>query len=191
MSKRGLKDLFIAFARTGLVGFGGGPSMLPIIQHEVVHKYRWMSDTEFSDLLALANVLPGPIATKLPGYVGYRVAGVLGCLTAVLAITLPMIVAMIVILSAFAAFRDIGWIRGMALGVVPVVGVMMLQLTWQFLSKSRSAIGTWASTLFLLPALVLLAVLDLHPALLIIALLAAALVLPDAAVHRVRKVFRA
>ncbi len=190
MAHTGIRDLFIAFARTGLVGFGGGPSMIPIIQHEVVRRYQWMSDTEFSDLLALANVLPGPIATKLPGYVGYRVAGIPGCLTAVLAITFPMIVAMILILSAFTAFRDIGWISGMALGVIPVVGVMMLQLTWEFLTKSRAAIGTWASVLFVLLGSVLLVGLGLHPAPLIIALLAAALLLPDAAVNRIKTVFR-
>lgn len=172
-------NLMVAFTRTGLVGFGGGPSMIPLIQHEVVKRYQWMNEEEFGDVLAIANVLPGPIATKLPGYVGYRIGGALGALLAVVAITLPMIIGMIVILGAFAAYRDVDWVRGMSLGVVPVVAILMLELTWQFLSKSWTSIGWIASGILILAATVVLYVLSLHPALMIIAILAAAILLPE------------
>lgn len=57
-----------------MLGYGGGPGSIPLIHKEVVDKYEWMSDEDFGDLLALANTLPGPIATKLAGYIGHRVS---------------------------------------------------------------------------------------------------------------------
>ena len=66
-------QLFLAFFRVGMLGYGGGPSSIPLVHQEVVKKYGWMDDDEFADVLALGNTLPGPIATKMAGYIGYRV----------------------------------------------------------------------------------------------------------------------
>ncbi|KAF9113979.1 hypothetical protein BGX30_006751 [Mortierella sp. GBA39] len=66
--------------RTGILGYGGGPSTVPLIRHEAVSRYRWMADEEFGEVLAIANTLPGPIATKLAAYLGYRLKGTLGAL---------------------------------------------------------------------------------------------------------------
>ena len=71
-------DIFIAFFRSGMLGYGGGSSAIPLVKKEVVDTYKWMNDDEFGDLLAIANTLPGPIATKLAGYIGYRVGGYFG-----------------------------------------------------------------------------------------------------------------
>ena len=54
-------DLFIAFFRSGIFGFGGGPSAIPLVHKEVVGTYKWMDDEQFSNILALGNTLPGPI----------------------------------------------------------------------------------------------------------------------------------
>ncbi|BBI49153.1 hypothetical protein HORIV_15740 [Vreelandella olivaria] len=94
-------------------------------------------------MLAIGNTLPGPIATKMPGYIGYRVGGVTGCIAAVIAIIVPMIVAMIVMLGIFSRYRDVAWIRGMGQAVVPVVMVMMAQLTWDFLINHRQHWAGW------------------------------------------------
>lgn len=184
-------DLLIAFGRTGLIGFGGGPSMIPIIQHEVVKKYRWMSEESFSDLLALANVLPGPIATKLPGYVGYQVAGVLGCVVSVAAITLPMILVMIGLMSIFYSYQDIQWVQSMSYAVLPVVGILMLQLFIEFSLKAKATVGLRATVYFMLIALIVLTVLKLHPAWLVIGLLISALVFPQSWVDQIKRIFRA
>jgi len=170
--------LLTSFLKIGVLGFGGGPSMVPLIHHEVVKRRGWMPDEEFGDVLAIANTLPGPIATKLPGYIGYRVGGFAGCLTAVLAIIFPMIVAMILLLGVFSAYRDVDWIRGMGQGVVPVVMVMMMQLTWDFWDKSRSSLGWLASALLVALAGILIYGMDVHPAFIIITLLAAAILVP-------------
>ena len=92
------RNICLAFFRIGMLGFGGGPSSIPLVHQEVVKKYEWMTDDEFGDTLALANTLPGPIATKMAGYIGYRVAGIWGYLMLLLASVIPTVVLMIVFL---------------------------------------------------------------------------------------------
>jgi len=176
----------MAFLRIGLLGFGGGPSMIPLVRAETVTRYQWMNDEEFGDVLAIGNTLPGPIATKMAGTIGYRVGGVLGCINAVLAVIVPCIVAMVVLLGLFTRYRDQRWIQGMSEGVVPVVMVMMAQLTWDFFKKSRMVLG-WIVTL-IMGAIAggLIYGLGIHPGLVIGAILIAALLRPERS-RRARK----
>lgn len=169
------RHLFMAFLRIGLLGFGGGPSMIPLVHAEAVTRYQWMSDEEFSNVLAIGNTLPGPIATKMAGTIGYRVGGVVGCINAVVAVIVPCIMAMLLLLGLFTRYRDQRWIQGMSEGVIPVVMVMMAQLTWDFFQKSRSVLG-WVVTLVMgAVAGGLIYGLDIHPGLVIGAVLIAAL----------------
>ncbi len=169
----------MAFLRIGLLGFGGGPSMIPLVRAEAVTRYAWMTDDEFGDVLAIGNTLPGPIATKMAGYIGYRVGGVFGCINAVVAVVLPCVLAMIALLGLFTRYRDQRWIQGMSEGVIPVVMVMMAQLTWDFFAKSRAALG-WLATLIMGGiAGGLIYWLDVHPGLVIGAILVAALLRPS------------
>lgn len=171
-------DLFMAFFRVGIFGYGGGPSSIPLVHKEVVNKYKWMNEEEFGDLLALANTLPGPIATKMAGYIGYRVSGVIGMINAVLATIVPTIFLMIILLTSLRAYKDQPWVAGMTEAVLPVVGVMLAVLTWQFLKKSKSGLG-WPVTIILGAAsVVLLEWLGVHPGIIIGALLLYALLKP-------------
>ncbi len=75
-----LWKIFIAFFIPGILGYGGGPASIPLVENEVVSRFHWMSVSEFSKVLALGNSLPGPIATKMAGYIGFEVGGVAGSL---------------------------------------------------------------------------------------------------------------
>jgi len=114
-------DLFIAFCRVGLLGFGGGPSAIPLFHQEVVRKYGWMDEEEFGDTLALANTLPGPIATKLAGYIGYKVGGKTGCINALIASVIPTSLMMVLLIGLLQKYKDIPWVQNMSASVVPVV----------------------------------------------------------------------
>ncbi|UOQ91757.1 chromate transporter [Halobacillus shinanisalinarum] len=167
--------LFVAFFRVGMLGYGGGPASIPLVHKEVVGKYQWMDDSDFGDLLALANTLPGPIATKMAGYIGYRVSGWIGLINAVMAVMIPTIFLMIVLLGSLTSVQGGGWVEGMTNAVMPVVGVMMAVLTWQFFNKARKGMGWVQTILFTVVALILLELLHVHPGIIIAALLAAAI----------------
>lgn len=175
-------DIFMAFFRVGILGYGGGPSSIPLVHKEVVDKYKWMDTDEFGDVLALGNALPGPIATKMAGYIGYRVGGILGMVNALVATMVPTIVIMIILLTALNTFKDQPWVTGMTQAVIPVVAVMLATLTWDFVKKSsKSSLGWGWTLLFVAASLVLLESVNIHPAIIIFVLLAAALLKKDKA----------
>ncbi|CAG9620163.1 chromate transporter [Sutcliffiella rhizosphaerae] len=167
-------DIFIAFFRSGMLGYGGGPSSIPLVHKEVVGTYKWMSDDEFSDILALANTLPGPINTKMAGYIGYRVGGYLGMLNAIVASIVPTIILMIILLTTLSSFKDQPWVQGMTKAVLPVVGVMLGVLTWDFVTKSKQGLGWTGAILLIVTSFLAIEILDIHPGIVIIILLAAA-----------------
>ncbi|MBF0705456.1 chromate transporter [Alkalihalobacillus hwajinpoensis] len=170
--------LFLAFFRVGMLGYGGGPSSIPLVHKEVVEKYKWMDDDEFADILALGNSLPGPIATKMAGYIGHRVAGITGMLNAVLATIVPTIGIMIFLLTFLSTFREKAWVQGMTQAVVPVVGVMLAVLTYDFFRKAQGNLG-WILTIVLTVASFLfIEIAGIHPGIVIGCLLLYALLKP-------------
>lgn len=134
-------QLFIAFFLANVFGYGGGPSSIPLMYNEIVTNRSWLSGAEFSNMLALGNSLPGPIATKIAAFVGYDIAGWSGVLIAVAATAVPSAVALIILLKLLNAYRQSHVVKGMALLVQPVVTVMMLQITWQSAKDSVLSIG--------------------------------------------------
>ena len=183
-------QLFLAFFRVGMLGYGGGPSSIPLVHKEVVDKYKWMNDDDFADVLALGNTLPGPIATKMAGYIGYRVGGILGLINATLSTILPTIILMIVLLTTISSIKDYPWVQGMTAAVVPVVGVMLATLTWDFFKKSQTSMGWIKSLAFIGGSFLLMEILGIHPALLIIVLLIAAVLIKDDKPEKERNVER-
>ncbi|WP_273130364.1 chromate transporter [Metabacillus sp. HB246100] len=172
-------QLCLAFLRVGMLGYGGGPSSIPLVHKEVVEKYKWMNDDEFADVLALGNTLPGPIATKMAGYIGYRVAGILGLLNATLSTIVPTIFLMIVLLTTITSVKDYSWVQGMTAAVVPVVGVMLATLTWDFFMKSKKSLGWVKAIAFICGSFLFMEILGFHPAILIGGLLLAAILMKD------------
>ncbi len=171
--------LFLAFFRVGIFGFGGGPSSIPLVEKEVVGKYNWMNKDEFSDILAIGNTLPGPIATKMAGYIGYRVGGYIGMINAIVASVVPTVILMIVFLTSLVAYKDHAWVHGMTRAILPVVGVMMAVLAWEFFVMSKKGLGWKWSIPLLLGSFILLSVVGIHPGILIAILLFYALLKRD------------
>ena len=172
------KDIFIAFFRSGILGFGGGPSTIPLVKKEVVDIYKMMNDEEFSDVLSIGNTLPGPIATKMAGYIGYRVGGWLGLMNALIATVLPTVVLMIVLLVSLNEIKDFDFVKGMTRGVVPIVAVMLGVLTWEFLTKSKKTLGWKIGSIVLIASFIAIILLGVHPGIVIAVLLVLALSLP-------------
>ncbi|MBA4494663.1 chromate transporter [Paenactinomyces guangxiensis] len=156
--------LFWAFFIPGIVGYGGGPAAIPLIQHEVVNHYHWLTQDQFKDLLALGNTLPGPIATKMAGYVGYEIAGPLGAIVALFATVGPSLLAMIFLLALLYRYRRSPKVERMTMMIRPVVGILLALMAFDFFDSSLEDIG-FIQTFFLsLASLLLMEKWNVHPA---------------------------
>lgn len=159
-----LWQIFLAFFIPGILGYGGGPASIPLIENEVVGRYHWMSVTEFSNVLALGNALPGPIATKMAGYIGYEVGGLSGSVIAQLATVGPSLLLLILLLQLLYRFKDSPKVRRLTLLVRPIIIVMLGMMAWDFFAASERASGWVPMILIGLASLVLMQRFRIHPA---------------------------
>ncbi len=171
-------DLSEAFLRVGVLGFGGGPTFIPLIQREVVTNYRWMTNDEFSSVLALANTLPGPISVKMAGFIGWKEGRYIGLALAFVSLVAPSVLAMIILFSTFSAFQEISWVQGAGRGVIPVVGVMLGILVKEFLKHSSGDMCMLISFSIFLLVLPFFIFSVIHPAIITALFILAALLLP-------------
>ncbi|WP_280771764.1 chromate transporter [Salipaludibacillus daqingensis] len=176
MNLQKLRELFLGFFRAGILGYGGGPSSIPLVQQEAVVTYKWMNDEEFSDVLALGNTLPGPIITKMAGYIGYHVSGIPGLLVAIGASVIPTVFLMVILVSLLSTFREVSWINGMTEAVAPVVGVMLFTLAYSFYRQSTKSLGWKSAVIISVVSIITFVIFDLHPAIIIGTLIAYALI---------------
>lgn len=172
-------ELAIGFARTGVTGYGGGPSTIPLIEFEAVKKYKWMTEEEFVEILALANTMPGPIATKMAAYIGYKVKGAVGAVVAILTHILPSIIAMIALLSVLYSYKESPIVSGMVQGVTPVIGFMLVEMAYRFFQNGRKGLGLQKMATLSVVSLVFVQFLGLHPGILIAIFLMVAYLIAD------------
>ena len=111
--------LFTCFFRIGLFGFGGGLAMLPLI-FQSVQEFGIMTAEEFSNLVALSQVTPGPMAVNAATYVGFNYAGLPGAVVATLGVCLPAFILMMVVYHFVKKFNDSRTVQGVLGGIRPV-----------------------------------------------------------------------
>lgn len=170
--------IFKAFLSSGLLGFGGGPAVIPLIEKAVVDKYKMMEVDEFINVIAIANTLPGPIGTKLAGYIGYRAGGIWGMINALIAMVMPTVIAAIVLIAGLEQFNDLPFVIGMTKGVLIVVSAMMLGLMIDFLKQSKKKLGWTMGIILLVVSVLAMVILQIHPGFVIGALLITAFIAP-------------
>ena len=100
-------QLFYSYFKIGLFGFGGGYAMLSLIQNEIVEKQQWVTTEEFTNIVAISQMTPGPIGINSATYIGYTVTGnVLGSVLATFAVCLPSFLIVLLIARAYQKFRS-------------------------------------------------------------------------------------
>ncbi|MGG3687633.1 chromate transporter [Caldifermentibacillus hisashii] len=136
-------NIFLAFFIPGILGYGGGPASIPLVENEVVDRYGWYTVQEFSQILALGNSLPGPIATKMAGYIGYDVGGVLGAIIAVFATVAPSLILMIILLKILLKYKNSPKVKRLTSYVRPIIAILLGVMAWDFFVESYEGIGIW------------------------------------------------
>ena len=161
-------EIFLAFFIPGIIGYGGGPASIPLIENQVVSTYGWMTTAEFSDTLALGNALPGPIATKLAGYIGYEQGGILGACIALFATVGPSLILMLALLSLLYRYRDSARVKRLSSFVLPAIVILMANLTFNFFSTSIEGISWIPTIIIAVVSYFALEKFKVHPALVIV-----------------------
>jgi len=157
-------SLFYTFAKVGIFGYGGGPSFIPLVEVEAVNRHHWMTEAEFVEALAAGNALPGPIATKMSAYIGYKVAGYPGALVSVLGVVLPSAILMLMLAIILIKNKNHPFIKGSMTAVRPAIVALMALVVYDIFPHSVKGWDTGVIAVVVFA----LAVLKFHPALLIV-----------------------
>lgn len=142
--------LLLSFFKIGLFSFGGGYAMIPLIQSEI-ERNGWMKSTEFVNIIAIAEMTPGPIAVNSATFIGFKAAGVFGALVATLGVTLPSAVLVLAVASFILRNKENPIQRSVFSLLRPVVAALVLSAA--FVVARTSLIAASAEHLSLREAL--------------------------------------
>jgi chromate transporter len=116
-----LLKLFWSFFQIGMFSIGGGMAAIPLIQNQVVNLNRWLSLTEFTDLITIAEMTPGPIAINSATFVGIRIAGIPGAIAATIGCILPSCIIVSLLAWVYFKFKELTVVQGILSGLRPTI----------------------------------------------------------------------
>lgn len=144
--------LFFTFAKIGAFTFGGGYAMLPMLEREVVEKYKWSTREELMDYFAIGQCTPGIIAVNTATFVGFKTAGVFGGIMATLGLVFPSLVIISVIAAFIRNFTDIAVVQSAFKGIQVCVCALIIDAVIKFIKKS--VVDKYCAGVFLLAFIV-------------------------------------
>ena len=128
--------LFWTFAKMGVMTFGGGMAMLPILQREVVDNKGWATEEELTDYYAIGQCTPGIIAVNTATFIGQKYGGVAGGIVATLGVVFPSVVIISILAGLISNFADLAWVKNAFAGIQVCVCVLILNAVVKLLKKS-------------------------------------------------------
>lgn len=118
-------QLFLSFLQIGAFSFGGGYAAMPLIQNQVVQLHPWLSQSEFTDLITISQMTPGPIAVNSATFVGTRIAGVPGALAATIGCVLPSCILVTILAKIYLKYRNLILLQDILKSLRPAVIAMI------------------------------------------------------------------
>ncbi|MFW6029655.1 MAG: chromate transporter [Halanaerobiales bacterium] len=159
-----LLDLFNSFFKIGLFGFGGGYSMISLIQREL-EVHGWLSMEEFIDVIAISQMTPGPIAINSGTFVGYQISTVFGSLTATIAVVLPSFILVLLLAHFFNNVKDSDYVQNLLKYLRPTVIGLIIAASF---SIAKTSVVDLSSILIVLMVIFLMGKTRIHPILIIV-----------------------
>ena len=121
-----LLELFLTFAKIGVMTFGGGMAMLPILEREVVQNKHWATEEELVDYFAIGQCTPGIIAVNTATFVGQKRTSAMGGITATLGVVFPSLVIITILAGLITNFAHLAWVQNAVAGIQVCVCVLIL-----------------------------------------------------------------
>ena len=128
-------QLFTTFFKIGLFTFGGGMSMLPMLQKELVESKKWLTDEEILNYFAIGQCTPGIIAVNVATFCGYKRAGLSGAIVSTVGIVVPSWIIITIIAGSISRFSEIVWIQRAMKGVYVAVAALLVRAVFTFGKK--------------------------------------------------------
>ena len=138
-----LWQLFVSFARVGVLTFGGGYAMIPMLEREIVDRHGWATSEELMDYYAVGQCTPGVIAVNTATFIGYKIAGNIGGVVATLGVVFPSFVIITVIAGIIQNFADIPAVRSAFAAIRVCVCVLIFNSVlklWNSAVKDKAAL---------------------------------------------------
>ena len=137
-------SLFKTFMKIGIVTFGGGYAMIPIIEQEVVTKHQWMTRDEFVDAIAVTQTCPGALAINMSSLIGYKLAKVSGAIVCTLGASLPSFLIILAIAMFFHQFENNKVVAAIFAGIRPAVVAQIAVPTFSLAKNAHiSLVNCW------------------------------------------------
>ena len=164
-------QLFITFFKIGLFGFGGGAAMLSLIQFEVVEHYRWITVSEFTNMVAVSQVTPGPIGINCATYAGYLATGsILGSAVATISLVLPSFIIMMLLIVFMTKMKNNKIVDSIMSLLRPTVVGLIAAAALLLITEETFGVGyrDWTAWLIFIGAFIATKWLKLSPILMIL-----------------------
>ncbi len=155
-----LKEMFFIFLRIGALTLGGGYVMVPIMEDEIVHKRKWITEKDFIDILAVAQSFPGAIAINTSIYVGYKLKRYKGAIVACLGLILPPMVIISGAAALIIRFGNVPLVQNLFKGVRPAVAGLIAAAV---LRLSKKLDKNLFNIVLAISAFIIVALLNVHP----------------------------
>ncbi len=153
--------LFLTFLKIGLFMFGGGYAAIPLVQKEIIEMRNWVTPKEFIDILAIAEMTPGPIAVNSATFIGYKLAGFWGALSATIGVVLPAFLVILIVAAFFYTFSAHPQVKAAFMGIQPaVIGLIASAL---FSLAKGGMIVDWKTSVTAILVFLAVLFLRIHP----------------------------
>ena len=153
-------ELFFSFCYIGLFMFGGGYAMLPLLEHVIVDKKKWLTHEEILDLYALAQCTPGVVAVNTATKTGYKIKGTIGALFATVGVIVPSFIIIVIISMVLKSFSEIEQVSSMLTGIRIAACAMIINT---LIKLMKAGIKGWIGVLVFAAAVVLALILKVQP----------------------------
>jgi chromate transporter len=157
--------MFISFFKIGAFTFGGGYAMIPLIEKEVVDNRKWINKEDFLDILVISQSFPGVLAVNSSVFIGYKISGIIGAITALLGVVLPSFFIILLIATFFVQFRSNPFIELIFKGISGAVPVLVLVAV---ISLSKSVEKTTKNIIIVALTVVAISIFKVNPVIVII-----------------------
>lgn len=141
-----LFELFLSFAKIGVLTFGGGLAMLPMLKFELVSKREWVTEDEILDYYAVGQCTPGIIAVNVATFIGYKKAGIIGGIISTVGIVTPSVIIITLIATVLKNFMDNVYVVSALTGIRGVVCALLINTVYLLARKSIEDV--WCAIIF-------------------------------------------